>query len=189
MTDTAGRTGWDAVMGRIIYYIFVRWFLLPIAILSLLVLSACYRGSRPPRIDTPAPEFTVQDADRSVSLSQLRGQVVVLNFWATWCPPCVEETPSLVSMAARMKDKGVAVVGVSVDVDGGAYKKFIADHRLDYVTVRDVDQKSNALYGTFKFPETYIIDRKGVLRRKFIGAVDWNSKEVSDYLNKIAAQS
>lgn len=155
----------------------------------LVVLSGCYRGSRPPRIGTPAPDFTVQDAERSVSLNQLRGQVVVLNFWATWCPPCVEETPSLVNMADRMKDKGVSVVGVSVDVDGGAYKKFIADHRMDYLTVRDAEHKSSDLYGTFKYPETYIIDRRGVLRRKFIGPVDWNSKEVTEYLSKIAAQS
>jgi peroxiredoxin len=167
----------------------VRRFLLSIAILGLLITSACYRGSRPPRIGTAAPDFTVQDAERSVSLNQFRGQVVVLNFWATWCPPCVEETPSLVNMADRMKSKGVTVVGVSVDVDGGAYKKFISDHRVDYLTVRDADHKSSDLYGTFKYPETYIIDRKGVVRRKFLGAVDWNSKEVTDYLDKIAAQS
>jgi peroxiredoxin len=167
----------------------VRRFFFSILLVSLLLLSACYRGSRPPRIGTPAPDFTVQDAERSVSLNQFRGQVVVLNFWATWCPPCVEETPSLVNMADHMKSKGITVVGVSVDVDGGAYKKFIADHRMDFLTVRDPDHKSSDLYGTFKYPETYIIDRKGMLRRKFIGAVDWDSKEVTEYLNKIATQS
>jgi len=154
----------------------------------LLAGSGCYKGSRPPRIGTSAPDFTVQDFDKTVTLSQFRGQVVVLNFWATWCPPCVEETPSLVNMADVMKGKGITVVGVSVDVDGGAYKKFITDHHMDYVIVRDADHKSSDLYGTFKYPETYIIDRKGVLRRKFLGAVDWNSKEITDYLTKIAAQ-
>ncbi len=176
-------------MGRIRYYICVRRSLLPAAILSLLALSACYRGSRPPRIGTVAPDFTVQDAQRKVSLNEFRGQVVVLNFWATWCPPCVEETPSLVDMADRMKGRGITVLGVSVDVDGDAYKKFVADHHVDYLTVRDADHKSSDLYGTFKYPETYIIDRSGILRRKFLGAVDWNSKEITDYLSKIATQS
>jgi cytochrome c biogenesis protein CcmG, thiol:disulfide interchange protein DsbE len=145
----------------------------------------CYSGSRPPRIGSPAPDFTVQDAERKVTLSQYRGQVVVLNFWATWCPPCVEETPSLVQMNDRLKNKGVTLVGVSVDVDGDAYHRFLKDHKIDYVTVRDANQKSNNLYGTFKFPETYIIDRNGTLRRKFIGAVDWNSREITEFLSKL----
>ena len=145
----------------------------------------CYSGSRPPRIGSPAPDFTVQDAERKVTLSQYRGQVVVLNFWATWCPPCVEETPSLVQMNDRLKNKGITLVGVSVDVDADAYHRFLKDHKIEYVTVRDVDQKSNNLYGTFKFPETYIIDRNGTLRRKFIGPVDWNSREITEFLSKL----
>ena len=120
-----------------------------------------------------------------MTLSQYRGQVVVLNFWATWCPPCVEETPSLIQMNDRLKDKGITLLGVSVDVDGDAYRRFIKEHKIDYLTVRDVDQKSNNLYGTFKFPETYIIDRNGVLRRKFIGPVDWNSREITEFLSKM----
>lgn len=151
------------------------------------MMAACYSGSRPPRIGTPAPNFTVQDAERKITLTDFQGQVVVLNFWATWCPPCVEETPSLVSMQSRLKDKGVIVLGVSVDADGDAYHKFVKDHGINFLTVRDVDQKSNNLYGTFKFPETYIIDRNGIVRRKFIGPVDWNSREVMDFLVKISS--
>ena len=150
-------------------------------------MAASYSGSRPPRIGTPAPNFTVQDAERKITLTDFQGQVVVLNFWATWCPPCVEETPSLVSMQSRLKDKGVIVLGVSVDADGDAYHKFVKDHGINFLTVRDVDQKSNNLYGTFKFPETYIIDRNGIVRRKFIGPVDWNSREVMDFLVKISS--
>jgi len=169
---------------RIRYYSFVRR-LFVLTGLSLLLLAGCYSHSRPPRIGTVAPDFTVQDVDRKVTLSQLRGNVVVLNFWATWCPPCVEEMPSLVQMQQRMKDKGVEVLAISVDADGNAYHKFLKDHGVDLLTVRDADQKSNDLYGTFKFPETYIIDRQGVLRRKFIGAVDWNTPEVVDFLSKL----
>jgi peroxiredoxin len=149
------------------------------------VLSACERGSRPPRIGQTAPVFTVQDSDRKVSLADLHGKIVVLNFWATWCPPCVEEMPSLVEMQARMKDRGVTVLAVSLDKDEPAYKKFITGNRIDLLTVRDPDEKSSSLYGTFKYPETYIIDRNGVVRRKFIGPVDWNGTEIVDYLQKL----
>jgi cytochrome c biogenesis protein CcmG/thiol:disulfide interchange protein DsbE len=153
--------------------------------LFTLLLPGCYSGSRPPHIGSPAPDFTVQDADRKVSLSDLRGKVVVLNFWATWCPPCIEEMPSLVQMQQRMKGKGVEVLAVSLDADEGAYHKFLKDHNVDLLTVRDGDGKSNNLYGTFKFPETYIIDRNGVMRRKFIGPVDWGQPEVVDFLSKL----
>lgn len=167
-------------MRRIVYL-----GLISLACLFLTILSGCYSGTRPPRIGQNAPEFTVQDSDRSVTLSQYRGQVVVLNFWATWCPPCVEEMPSLVEMQRRMKAKGVTVIAVSVDVDQGAYNQFLKDHNVNLLTVRDPNQKSNTLYGTFKFPETYIIDRNGVMRRKFIGAIDWTTPEIMDFLSKL----
>jgi peroxiredoxin len=93
--------------------------------------------------------------------------------------------PSLVEMQQRMKDKGIAVLAVSVDVDEDAYRRFLKDHKVDLLTVRDPSHKSSDLYGTFKYPETYIIDRDGVLRRKFIGAVDWNTPEIVEYLSKL----
>jgi peroxiredoxin len=153
--------------------------------LNLLALSGCYSGSRPPRIGTAAPDFTVRDTDRAVTLSQLKGQVVVLNFWATWCPPCIEEMPSLVQMQQRMKPKGITVLAVSVDVDQTNYQRFLKDHNVNLLAVRDGDQKSNALYGTFRFPETYVIDRNGIMRRKFIGPVDWTEPDIIEYLGKL----
>jgi peroxiredoxin len=153
--------------------------------LLTLFLAGCYSGSRPPHIGTAAPDFTVQDSDRKVTLSDFRGKIVVLNFWATWCAPCVEEMPSLVQMQHRLKDRGVTVVAVSVDVDENAYHRFLTEYKIDFLTVRDASQSSNNLYGTFKFPETYIIDRNGVVRRKFIGAIDWSQPEVVDFLSKL----
>ena len=156
-----------------------------IACLLLIALSGCYTGSRPPRIGSNAPDFTVQDSDHTVVLDQFRGQVVVLNFWATWCPPCVEEMPSLVEMQRRMKAKGITVVAVSIDVDENAYRQFLKQHGVDLLTVRDPAQKTPTLYGTHGWPETFIIDRKGVMRRKFIGPVDWTEPEITDFLSKL----
>jgi cytochrome c biogenesis protein CcmG/thiol:disulfide interchange protein DsbE len=177
-------TVFGAPIGRIRYYNFVRPVPVWIVFLTL-SLTGCYSSTRPPHVGSTAPSFTVEDSDRKVSLDQFRGQIVVLNFWATWCPPCIEEMPSLVQMQQRMKGKGVEVVAVSVDADQGAYQNFLKAHNVNLLTVRDPDQKSNNLYGTFKFPETYIIDRQGVLRRKFIGAVDWGQPEIVDYLGKL----
>jgi cytochrome c biogenesis protein CcmG, thiol:disulfide interchange protein DsbE len=174
------------------YYIEVRpkllsRFLTVLHAIGLLAaLVGCYNGGHPPRIGSNAPDFTVQDSDHKVTLSQFRGQVVVLNFWGTFCPPCIEETPSLVQMQSRLRDKGVVVLAVSIDEDDAAYHKFLKDYKLSSMTtVRDGAQKSSALFGTMGWPETYIIDRNGVIRRKFIGAVDWTSPSITDYLSRL----
>ena len=152
---------------------------------GLLLAAGCYNGSRPPHVGSAAKDFAVQDSDRKVSLEQFRGQVLVLNFWATWCAPCVEELPSLMTMQDRMKGRGVTVLGVSIDVDGDAYHRFLKQRSVNFLTVRDPEQKVAAMYGTSGWPETYIIDRKGVMRRKFIGPVDWNSPDVAQFLNTL----
>jgi peroxiredoxin len=157
------------------------FFLVSTTLLNL----GCYGGSRPSHIGNPAKDFAVQDADRKVALSQFRGQVVVLNFWATWCPPCVEELPSLMNMQDRMRSRGIVVVGVSIDVDNDAYHRFLKQHGINFLTVRDPEQKVSTIYGTTGWPETYIIDRQGLLRRKFVGAIDWDSPEIVQFLNKL----
>jgi len=165
------------------YYSGVRKLLPGIGLLAVLI--GCYGGARPPRIGENAPDFTVQDADRKVTLSDYKGQVVVLNFWASWCAPCVAEMPSMVRMQSNLKNNGITIVGVSIDADEAAYKKFLKDYGVNFVTVRDEAQKSPGLYGTHGWPETYIIDRKGVVRRKFIGPVDWTSREITEYLTRL----
>ena len=161
-----------------------RYFCLTLGFVVL--LAACDRGSRPGQIGSLAPEFTVKDSDRTVSLHDFRGKIVVLNFWASWCPPCLEEVPSLVEMQKRMGDR-ITVLAVSTDADEDAYRQFIRDNKLDVLTVRDSKQTSNRLYGTFMYPETYVIDAGGVVRRKFVGPVDWVNPEVMDYLSKLSA--
>jgi cytochrome c biogenesis protein CcmG/thiol:disulfide interchange protein DsbE len=151
--------------------------------LGLLVAAGCDRGSHPGNIDKPAPQFVIGDSSRTVDLSKLRGRVVVLNLWATFCAPCIEELPSLLALQRQMPD--LAVVAVSMDTDPEIYRRFLVQHHVDVLTVRDEDQRVNALYGTAQIPETYIIDRQGVLRRKFIGAQNWTSPEITGYLSKL----
>lgn len=157
-----------------------------ISAISLIAMSAgCYTGTRPPHVGSAAKGFAIQDSDRKVTLDQFRGQVLVLNFWATWCPPCVEELPSLMNLQDRMRGHGVTVLGVSIDVDGDAYHRFLKLHSINFLTIRDPDERVAHMYGTTGWPETYIVDRQGVLRRKFVGPVDWNSPEVIDFLNRL----
>ncbi len=156
-------------------------FLLLVAL--ALTLGSC-RNSEPAKIGTTAPDFTVNDGDKTVQLSHLRGKPVLLNFWATWCPPCVQEMPDLVALQQRMGDKMV-VLAVSMDVDEGAYKSFTQKRMPGILTVRDPDHKSSALYGTFAYPETFLIDKDGKIQRKFIGAVEWTSPEMIEYFKKL----
>ena len=91
----------------------------------------------------------------------------------------------MMTMQERMRGKGVMVLGVSIDVDDDAYHRFLKVRNVNFLTVRDPEQKVATMYGTTGWPETYVIDRQGVLRRKFVGAVDWNSPEVVDFLSKL----
>lgn len=145
--------------------------------------TGCDRGEHPGNIGKPAPQFVMSDGAATVDLAKLRGHIVVLNLWASWCAPCVEELPSLLELQRRMPQ--LAVVGVSIDQDPDVYRQFLVRHHVDLTTVRDADQKVNALYGTVQIPETYIIDREGLIRRKLVGAQDWTSPEITSYLAKL----
>jgi peroxiredoxin len=163
----------------------MRRVVLTLALSITMLASGCTSGSRPPHVGTAARDFTLQDSDRKVTLDQFRGQVVVLNFWATWCTPCQQELPSLIAMQDRTREKGVVVLGVSIDVDPDAYHRFLKVRNVNFLTVLDPEQKVATIYGTSGWPETYVIDREGVMRRKFIGPVDWTSPEVMDFLTRL----
>lgn len=156
--------------------------LLAAAVLVFAVASC--RNSEPAKIGTTAPDFTVSDGQKTVRLSELRGKPVLLNFWATWCPPCVQETPALVALQQQLGDK-VVILAVSMDEDADAYKAFTAKRMPGLLTVRDPDKKSSALYGTFAYPESFLIDKDGKIQRKFIGAVEWTSPEMIEYFKKL----
>jgi|SRR6476620_8879631 len=156
-----------------------------ILLVSIAITAACYHGSTPKGIGAPAPDFTVQDGERKVTLDQFRGKVVVLNFWASWCPPCITETPSLVAMQERLRDKGIVVVAISADEDEQAYRRFIKQYGINFVTVREPSTQTQHQYGTEKLPESYVSDRNGILRRRMINAADWNSPEIIEFLSRL----
>jgi thiol-disulfide isomerase/thioredoxin len=121
-------------------------------------------------------------------LADLRGKVVVLNFWASWCPPCLEETQSLNHLQQDIAAKGGVVLGMSVDEDQTAYEKFLVDNRVIFPTYRDASKKSAVDYGTSQFPETYLIDREGRLARKIVGPQDWQSPEIMGSIDVLLNQ-
>lgn len=158
---------------------------------AILVLFAMpsYRQGEASIAGKPAQDFPLTLAGKSEHLSDLKGKIVVLNFWATWCPPCVEETPSLNRLQKYIDSRGGIVLGVSVDEDGAAYDKFLKDQSVVFSTWRDATKKSAADYGTSIYPETYIIDRHGKIARKFVGAQQWDSPEMLAYFDAILGQN
>jgi peroxiredoxin len=152
-------------------------------IVCSLFFAACDRGAHPAGIGAAAPEFQVSDGVHTVDLAKLRGRVVVLNFWATWCVPCVEELPSLERLQREMPE--IVVVGISDDKDATAYAQFLKEYDVDFLTVRDPSFRIPTIYGTVKLPETYVIDRRGVVRRKFVSAQEWTDPEIVNYLSKL----
>ncbi len=153
------------------------------AALPLLLAAGCDRGSHPRQNGRVAPDFTVTEGSRSVHLADYRGKVVVLNFWATWCAPCIAELPSLTAMQQQLPQ--VQVLAVSVDEDQQAYKDFLAEHKIGLLSIDDPSRRSSSLYGTYGWPESYVIDQHGVIRRKFVGPQDWTSPEVLEYLRRL----
>jgi thiol-disulfide isomerase/thioredoxin len=152
---------------------------------ALLAIGAagCDRGSHPRNLGRLAPEFAVSDGSQTVDLAKLRGHVVLLNLWASWCAPCLDETPSLVALQQEMP--GLVIIGISMDQNQDAYKQFLVRNHIDFLTVRDPSARVNALYGTVQIPETYVIDRNGILRRKFVSEQNWTSPEIVNYLKKL----
>jgi peroxiredoxin len=126
-----------------------------------------------------APSFSVTtDTGRKISTSDFGGKILVVNFWATWCPPCISELPSLNQMAAEVKGSGVVVLGISVDKDKVAYDKFLKKVKLNFETSRDPAADISSEYGTFKYPETYVINRDGKVLEKFIADQPWTDPAI-----------
>lgn len=147
-------------------------------------------GTKAPKLGEVVPNFTLQKDDgKPLNLTDYRGKILVLNFWASWCGPCVDEIPSLNTFADQFADKGVQVLGVSVDEDPEAYMSFLSKYKVTFPTVRNGNRTVSETYGTFKLPETYIISRDGRLRHKVIGPTNWTSTEMVNYVQSLVAGS
>lgn len=133
-----------------------------------------------------APQFNVTtDKGLRVTPTDFGGKVLVLVFWAAWCAPCVEEMPSLDQFAREMSDSGVVVLGVSVDRKEKLYNDLLKRFRVSFQNVRDPEANISAQYGTYKYPETYIIDRSGQVAQKIIGPRDWSDPVLKNYVKSL----
>ena len=155
-----------------------RW-LIPLAALPVVGLLAYGFRTDPrsvpsPLVGRPAPAFALTTFDgKSVSLEAHRGKVVVLNFWASWCyPACYEEAPVLEASWRRVAPEGVVVLGVAIQDKDPASLEFIQRFGLTFPNAPDPAGKVSIDYGVYGVPETFVIDRRGVIRRKHVGAVN-----------------
>ena len=166
-----------------------------LAALGILLLFAMpsYRQGEASIAGKTAEDFSLEIDGKPGHLTDLKGKVVVLNFWATWCPPCVEETPALNRLQKHIASRNGVILGVAADEDPATYEKFLRDQGLIFPTYRDPSTKDNhspiaQTYGTSMYPETYVIDRRGKIARKFIGFQQWDSPEMLAYFDFILGQ-
>jgi cytochrome c biogenesis protein CcmG/thiol:disulfide interchange protein DsbE len=122
-------------------------------------------------------------------LRNYRGKVVLVNFWASWCPPCLEEMPSMDALQKQMGMHQLVILAFSVDDSWKTVNHFIAQNGFTLPVYADFDRRIATLFGTSKFPETYILDKKGIVRSKVVGAEDWTSPEILELLQKLTAEN
>ena len=163
------------------------------------ITAACSKSDAPPvqatsdrvEVGQPAPAYAAQSmSGDSVSLASMRGKVVLLNVWATWCGPCRQEIPELRAIHAKYKDRGLQLIGVSVDADGSddAIRSFATDFKMDYAIWRDPGESVSALFRMSGVPATFVIDREGVLRWKATGAVQPGDTSLTNAIERAMNQ-
>jgi cytochrome c biogenesis protein CcmG, thiol:disulfide interchange protein DsbE len=169
----------------------MAWAALALGV-TILVLFALpsYRQGEASIAGKTADDFALTIDGKAQHLSDYRGKVVVLNFWASWCPPCVEEAPALNRLQRHIEPLGGTILGVSVDQDPAAYEKFLNDFAIEFPTWRDPNVQDNKSqielgYGTSLIPETYVIDRHGKIARKLVSAQQWDSPEMLAYFDAV----
>ena len=163
-----------------------RWLRIAICALTVALVYAIYSGIHQHVVmaGDSAPDFSLTtESGRTISLNNFGGKVLLLNFWASWCPPCVEETPSLNELAREFAPKGLVVLAVSVDEKENAYRAFLQRFRPSFLTVRDL--KVHEDYGTFIYPESYIISSDGRVLRKIPEGADWMNPQMTQYISSL----
>ena len=138
------------------------------------------------KVGDRAPAFSVKtETGKTITEKDFGGKLLVLNFWAAWCAPCVQEVPSLEAFQQSMAPQGVVVLGVSVDTNPALYNRFREQFNVTFETSRDPEWDIAAAYGTFQLPETYIIDSSGKVVQKVIAAQDWMNPAFLDSVKKL----
>jgi len=158
-----------------------------IAVLTLTFTGLVYYSLRDTsaKEGQPAPPFSIKtDQGENVTPTSFGGKVLVLNFWATWCSPCIEEIPSLNQFQRRFAKEGVVVVAVSIDKNPEKYKAFLSRIPVAFQTLRDPKADVSAEYGTYQIPESYII-KNGIVMRKFPNEAEWMSDDVTQYIQSL----
>ncbi len=162
------------------------------AVLTMLVLTsglAQAQADHAPKEGDGAPAFSITtDQGKHLTPEAFGGNLLVLNFWETACTPCVKEMPTLTDFARKFRSEHVVVVAVSGDEDAGKYRQFLRDHRIALETYRDPDKRISKSFGTFMFPETYLI-QDGRIIRKVVGPIDWMGPEITAFVHARAASA
>jgi cytochrome c biogenesis protein CcmG, thiol:disulfide interchange protein DsbE len=164
---------------------------IPQAVLALMMAAFCvalYTSLHEAIVNAgdKAPDFSIaSDNGRTITARDFGGKLLLLNFWATWCPPCIEEIPGLNEMARQLGPRGLVILGVSVDKDEAAYKQFLAKSPLAYLTARDPSESINLSYGTIQYPESYLIDRNGKVLEKYISSQRWASPQMIEHVQSL----
>lgn len=135
----------------------------------------------------PAPAFTLAGLDGNmVSLDDYKGKVVLLNIWATWCPPCVEEMPSMEKLYQELEDEEFEILAVSIDASGSKIvTPFMKKHNLSFPALTDTQGTLKNLYQTTGVPESFIIDKGGIISEKIIGPRDWAQPGIIAYFRNL----
>ncbi|MBJ6752156.1 TlpA disulfide reductase family protein [Geomonas anaerohicana] len=160
-----------------------------VLLLAALAAAGCAKkqAELPAVEGNAAPDFTLKDlSGKPVQLSTLKGKLVLVNFWATWCPPCREEIPSMVKLNQAMQGKNFQMLAISIDEGGkGAVEDFFKRGGVTLPALLDTDGQVSRRYGTTGVPETFVVDPKGVIRKKVVGGLDWSHPEVIQALQDL----
>ncbi len=164
-------------------------FLLLMVAYGLLTRQADDLDATTPRVGRPMADFTLPDLQgRPVQLSALRGKVVFINVWATWCPPCVQEMPTIQRLYDTLHDRGLEVLAISVDALGEqVVRPFMREHRLRFPVLIDDRGTIERLYRTAGVPESFIVDKRGHLVEKIVGPRDWAHPQMLALFERLLA--
>ena len=148
--------------------------------LVLSVVPAPAAPRRHPLLNKPAPLFAVTSfQNKPVDLAALRGRVVLLNFWATWCAPCQVEMPRFIAWQEKYSGQGLSIVGVSMDDDSGPVKALLRKKKLNYPVLMGDEKLGLAYGGILGLPVTFLIDRQGVIRARYQGETQLDAMEAT----------